>query len=84
VIYALSAMTLGLVMLVVADAVGVPSEVIGTVLLLGPPFYAYRQLRGAYLLTRTGALVRTGILMIMAMVALTIFAVLLLALGTMG
>jgi hypothetical protein len=46
-----------------------------------PPFHMYRQLKGAYALSRLGALWRTALLAGFSATALCLFAVLILALG---
>jgi len=59
------------------------SEAILAVLLL-QPVHMYRQLRGAYALSRFGAAWRTLFLLAAALVATIIFFLLLLALGLLG
>ena len=49
-----------------------------------PPVHMYRQLRGAYLLTRFGALWRTAMLILFALVAVLTFFMLLLMTGLLG
>ena len=53
-------------------------------LFLVPPFHMYRQLKGAYHLGRFGALWRTVALTVFAFVAVSLFVVLLVALGVLG
>jgi hypothetical protein len=53
-------------------------------LALVPPVHMYRQLRGAYGLGRWGALLRTAILSITAMMVLIIWALVIVALGALG
>lgn len=48
------------------------------------PFHMYRQLRGAYRLSRRGALLRTLILLVFCVFAVLLFGLLLLTLGAMG
>lgn len=48
------------------------------------PFHMYRQLRGAYRLSRFGALVRATLLLFFSLYAVIAFMLLLLALGVMG
>jgi hypothetical protein len=58
------------------------TEVIGGLLLaFAPPIHIYRQLKYAYGLSRFGALVRTVLLSVFALTALTLFAVLIVTLG---
>lgn len=58
------------------------TEVIGGLLLaFAPPLHMYRQLKHAYEISRLGAFVRTCMLSLFAMTALTLFAALVVALG---
>jgi hypothetical protein len=52
--------------------------------MLLPPLHMYRQLKGAYGLSRSSALWRTAVLLSFTTVALTIFGLLLLLLGVLG
>ena len=79
--FSIAFMMLLLVVLMVAVMVGVPT---GPVLIVGtlyPPFHMYRQLKGAYRLSRINALVRTAILLIFSLIALVLFVSLLVAAG---
>ncbi len=60
---------------------GDPSAAFAT---LYVPFHMYRQLRGAYRLSRRGALLRTSILLVFCVFAVLLFGLLLLTLGAMG
>lgn len=53
-------------------------------MILIPPLHIYRQLRGAYGLRRFSAIWRTGALLLFANLAITLFLLLLLALGLTG
>ena len=77
-IYSISAMTVGATVLAVASAVGVPGGMIATIFVFGPPFHMYRQLKGAYRLSRFGALWRTFILINSATIAGLLFFILVL------
>jgi hypothetical protein len=79
--YSLSAMTLMVVALSIAAAVGAPDGLIVLVLLLFPPWHMYRQLKGAYGLGRFGALWRTIALIVSAYTAALIFFIFLVAMG---
>ncbi len=46
-----------------------------------PPIHMYRQLRGAYGLTRRSALLRTALLLVFAVIAATLFILILVSLG---
>lgn len=75
--YSLSFMTLLIVLLMLADWLGLPG--IALVAVGVPPLHIYRQLRGAYGCGRWGALWRTGALLVFALVALLLFAAVILA-----
>ncbi len=79
-IYSLSAMTMGAVLLSVGKVIGLPTGMIMTILTFGPPLHMYKQLRGAYGLSRFGALWRTFALLIFTVVAGTLFFIVLLSL----
>lgn len=82
--YSLCFLTLLLVLLAVSQALFNPgSEAVLAVLVL-QPLHMYRQLRGAYLLSRFGAAWRTILLLGFALIATVIFFLLLLALGLLG
>ena len=67
--YSLSAMAMLLILLSLLDAIGL--GMLGEVLkLLLPPAMFFMQLRGAYQLTRWGALWRTAVLLLHALVAM--------------
>lgn len=68
-IYSLSAMTLGAVALSIGAAIGVSSGLIATIIAFGPPLHMYKQLRGAYGITRFGAVWRTAALLVFAFVS---------------
>jgi Protein of unknown function (DUF3667) len=59
--------------------VGAPP--IAAMLMLVPPVHLYRQLRGTYTLSRTGALWRTVLLLFFAMIVLITYALLIVTLG---
>jgi hypothetical protein len=52
--------------------------------LIVPPVHIYRQLKGAYGLSRPSALWRTAALMVLSLIAITLFAAILLFLGVFG
>jgi hypothetical protein len=78
--YALSLVMLLLVAMSCLSALGVST---GWALIL-IPIHQYRQLRGAYRITRMGALWRTVWLLISAQIVLSIFAVILIGSGLMA
>lgn len=77
--YSLSFMTLLVAAGALISAIGIKQ--IAAVLPFIPPVHIYRQLRGAYSLGRWGALWRTSVLVIVAVVVLTAFIILMGVLG---
>ena len=82
--YSIAFMSLGLIALSVLRPLGLPSVVAALAIAFGPPFHMYRQLRGAYSLSRWSALWRTFALINFAFIAASLFFTLLLALGLLG
>jgi hypothetical protein len=82
--YSIAFMSLLLIAFVVLRSIGIRGDIVSIAFLLIPPIHIYRQLRGAYGLGRFSAAWRTLALMIFASVALTIFLMLLLAIGVLG
>ncbi|HEY0683326.1 MAG TPA: DUF3667 domain-containing protein [Steroidobacter sp.] len=82
--YSISFMMLLVVLLSVADTLGVSAFLWGTALAVIPPLHLYKQLRGAYGLSRFGAWVRLFLLSIMVIFVLTLFAVMLLIMTGSG
>ncbi|MEO7635227.1 MAG: DUF3667 domain-containing protein [Sphingomicrobium sp.] len=76
--YSLCFMTL---LVVAAVIVGAVAPAVAGLAMLIPPFHMYRQLRGTYGVGRFGALWRTIMLLIFALVAALLFVALLFALG---
>lgn len=72
-IYSLSAMTMGFVLLSVGKAIGLPAGMIATIFVFGPPLHMYKQLRGAYGVSRFGALWRTAALLFFALISGLLF-----------
>lgn len=77
--YSLSFMTLLLVTAILLGAIGL--NVAAGLLMLVPPVHMYRQLKGAYFLSRWGAVWRSVLLVSFASAAVGLFAALLFALG---
>ena len=82
--YSLAFMSLLVVALSCLSAAGAPDGSIALAALFIPPFHIYRQLKGAYRLTRFGALWRTMWMLFFATIASTLFVLFLLALGASG
>lgn len=77
--YSLSFMSLLAIAAMAIAALGISAIV--PLAMFVPPIHMYRQLKGAYGLTRTGALLRTVALVVFACCALMLFGLALLALG---
>lgn len=75
--YSLCFMMLLVAALSVLNGLHIP--LVATAGLLLPPWHLYRQTKDAYGLTRSGAIWRTGALMVFAVVALSLFSLLILA-----
>lgn len=82
--YSLAFMTLFVIVLTLAGAIGVASGTIGAAVLLVPPLHMYRQMRGAYRLRRRSAVLRTLMLLTVAVCCLATFAGLLVGAGAFG
>lgn len=82
--YSIAFMSLVLVAFVLLGAAGLRPEPVNLAFLVIPPLHLYRQLRGAYRLSRGSAFWRTFALLIFAMAALAIFTLLLLLIGVIG
>ena len=79
--YSIAFMMLLLVVLMVALMLGAPTGWIVLVGTLYPPFHMYRQLKGAYRLSRINALIRATLLTVFSLIALTLFVLLLVTAG---
>ncbi len=79
--YSLTFMSLLTILLAALGAVGVPAGWLWTAAVFIPPFHIYRQLKGAYRLSRLGALWRTFWMVNFALVTSTLFVLLLIYLG---
>ncbi|MGI8705952.1 MAG: DUF3667 domain-containing protein [Sphingomicrobium sp.] len=82
--YSIAFMSLALIALVAIRSIGLDNWLIDVAILLVPPAHIYRQLRGAYRLSRVSAAWRTFALLLFANLALGIFLLLLLAIGVLG
>jgi hypothetical protein len=79
--YSIAFMSLGLIALSLLRPLGVGETFMGLAMVLVPPVHIYRQLRGAYRLSRFSALWRTAALLCFALIAALIFFLLLVLLG---
>ena len=77
--YSLSFMMLLAVLLTLLSKVGIPG--VGVAAVFVPPFHMYRQLKGAYGLTRFGAVWRWVLLLTFAAIAFSLFALAVVLLG---
>ncbi|HEX7115247.1 MAG TPA: DUF3667 domain-containing protein [Steroidobacter sp.] len=82
--YSISFMMLLVVLCSLASAIGVKEVWWGSALVFVPPWHMYRQLRGAFGLSRFGALVRLFFLLIATTIVLSLFFVLLVLIGALG
>ncbi|HEX8644920.1 MAG TPA: DUF3667 domain-containing protein [Allosphingosinicella sp.] len=82
--YSISFMSLGLVVLILLNRIGIFGAIVGLATIIVPPVHIYRQLRGAYRLGALSALWRTALLLFLASVAMLVFGLLLLTLGVLG
>jgi hypothetical protein len=82
--YSISFMMLLLIVLALAAMLGAGPALWGTALGVIPPLHMYKQLRGAYGLSRFGASVRLMLLLMATVFVLTLFGVVLLMVGVLG
>ena len=82
--YSIAFMSLALIALSLLRPIGLPEGAAILLMMLVPPVHIYRQLKGAYGLSRFSALWRTVVLITFTLVALTIFGAILLLLGVLG
>jgi hypothetical protein len=81
--YSLCFMTLLVVVLSLLHAIGLKSGFSVVALLFVPPIHMYRQLKGAYALSRFSALWRTVLMVTFATLVMAIFMLMLVLLGVM-
>jgi hypothetical protein len=81
--YSIAAMSLGLIALSLLRPLGLPGGVAVLAMVVAPPLHMYRQLKGAYGLSRFSAAWRALALISFTGIALGIFFTLLLALGVL-
>ncbi|MBA3678292.1 MAG: DUF3667 domain-containing protein [Sphingosinicella sp.] len=82
--YSIAFMSLGLIVLSLLRPLELGADLIGLAIGLVPPIHMYRQLRGAYRLSRWSAGWRAFVLLIFAFIAALLFLLLLLTLGVLG
>ena len=79
--YSLTFMSLLTILLATLGALGIPAGWLWTAALIIPPLHIYRQLKGAYRLSRPGALWRTFWMLNFALITSTLFITLLVYMG---
>ena len=82
--YSISFMSMLLIAFVLLRAVGVMSGLLNFAFVLAAPLHVYRQLKGAYGLSRPSALWRTAALLASAMLTVGLFFLLLVGLGILA
>jgi len=80
--YSLSFMSLAVVTLTLLRSVGVPGDLTSLAMVGIVPWHMYRQLKGAYGLSRAGAVWRTGWMLLFAAIASGLFVSMLTYMGT--
>lgn len=82
--YSLAFMSILVIVLTLLSKAGVGEDTIAMAAMIVPPVHIYRQLRGAYGTRRRWALLRMCVLVLFAGIILTVFFMLLLAVGALG
>ena len=82
--YSISFMSMLLIAFVMVRSIGVNSGFVNFLFVLIPPVHIYRQLKGAYALSRFGAVWRTAAVLVFALMSGLLFLLLLLALGVLA
>ena len=82
--YSIAFMSLWMIAFFLLRMIGLGGGLLNVMFILVPPVHIYRQLRGAYGLSRFSALWRSGALLVFAGVAMTLFLLLLFAIGVLG
>jgi hypothetical protein len=82
--YSITFIMLLLILLSLSAAAGMSAAIWGPALAFVPPIHMYKQLRGAYGLSRFGALVRLFFLLIVITFVLTLFTLMLFFIGVLG
>ena len=79
--YSITFMSLGLIAISLLRPLGIGEDLAELAIAIVPPLHIYRQLKGAYGLSRWSAIWRTFVLIVFAFIAITMFVSLLLTLG---
>ena len=82
--YSIAFMSLAAIAVSLFSWMGLPGPIVSLAVMIVPPMHIYRDLKGAYGLSRWSAAWRTAALLVMSFVALSLFALILLTLGVFG
>ncbi len=82
--YSIAFMSLGFIVLTLLRPLGIGEWLFGLAITFVPPIHMYRQLRGAYSLSRWSAIWRTFMLLMFSSIAASLFLLLLVALGALA
>jgi cell division protein FtsB len=82
--YSITFMMLFALLLWLAGTIGLPEWITATAFFVVPPLHLYKQLRGAYGLSRPGALLRLAVLFVFILIVIVLFFSLLVAMGLWG
>jgi TolA-binding protein len=82
--YSIAFMSLGFIVLTLLRPLGFGEWLFGLAITFVPPIHMYRQLRGAYSLSRWSAVWRTFMLLMFSSIAASLFLLLLVALGALA
>jgi hypothetical protein len=82
--YSIAFMSLAAIALSLLRAIGFPGSIVLLAFLIVPPLHMYRQLKGTYGLSRASAAWRTLALLLLSLIAISLFAAILLMLGVFG
>jgi len=82
--YSIAFMSLALIAMMLLRWIGVGTVLLAFAAMIIPPVHMYRQLRGAYALSRPSALWRAFVLVNMTGIAMSFFLMLLVGLGVLG
>lgn len=82
--YSIAFMSLAAIAISLLSWAGLPAGINSLAVVIIPPVHIYRQLKGAYGLSRGSALWRTAALLVLSFVALILFGLILITLGVFG
>jgi hypothetical protein len=82
--YSIAFMSLGFIALLLGTTMGLGGDWMALAAMLIPPLHIYKQLKGAYRLSRWSALWRTFMMLVVVTITTSLFFLLLLTLGVLG